>query len=103
MDSIIEQLAEIEVAAEAIVDHAERQKGEIEKKVQAERDKFDRELEEETAKELEAIRSEAEAKMEKVLSGQKEKNQYMLDNLQKEYEENHEIYAEEIVKHIVEV
>lgn len=103
MDSIIEQLAEIEVAAEAIVDHAERQKSEIEKKVQAERDKFDRELEEETAKELEAIRSEAEAKMEKVLSGQKEKNQYMLDNLQKEYEENHEIYAEEIVKHIVEV
>lgn len=103
MNSIIEQLSEIESAAEAIVDHAEQQKGEIEKKIQAQRDQFDRDLEEETQEKLAAIRAETEAKMNQVLGEQKEKNQFMLDHLQKEYEEKHEIYAEEILRHIIEV
>ena len=37
MDSVIEQLAEIETTAEAIVDHAEEEKHKIEKRIQAER------------------------------------------------------------------
>ena len=45
MDSVIEQLAEIETTAEAIVDHAEEEKHKIEKRIQAERDQFDEELE----------------------------------------------------------
>lgn len=103
MDSVIEQLSEIEAAAEAIVDHAEKQKAEIEKKIQAERDQFDRELEEGTQAKLAAIRTDAQEKMDRVLREQREKNQFMLDNLQKEYEENHELYAQEIIKHIIEV
>ena len=35
MDSVIEQLAEIETTAEAIVDHAEEEKHKIEKRIQA--------------------------------------------------------------------
>ena len=50
MDSIIEKLSDIENTAEAIVEHAEAQKYEIEKKVQAKRDQFDKDLEARTQK-----------------------------------------------------
>ncbi len=103
MSSVIEQLSEIEMTAEAIVEHAEKQKAEIEKKIQAERDLFDCELEEKTQEKLSAIRQDAKEKMDDILSEQREKNRYMLEHLQQEYEENHEIYAKEILRHIVEV
>ena len=92
MDSVIEQLAEIETTAEAIVDHAEEEKHKIEKRIQAERDQFDEELEAETQK-----------RMEQVMAEQREKNSFMLEHLQKEYDGNHELYAKEIVRRIVEV
>ena len=82
MDSIIEKLSDIENTAEAIVEHAEAQKYEIEKKVQAKRDQFD---------------------MDQILEEQREKNRSTIDNLRKEYEENHSAYAQEILKHIIEV
>ena len=47
MNSVIEKLAEVETTAETIVEHARQQKSEIERQIQEERDKFDRELEEE--------------------------------------------------------
>ena len=90
MDSIIEKLSDIENTAEAIVEHAEAQKYEIEKKIQAKRDQFDKDL-------------EAEAKMDQILEEQREKNRSTIDNLRKEYEENHSAYAQEILKHIIEV
>ena len=40
MDSIVEKLAEIEKTAEAIVEHAEAQKYEVEREIQAKRDAF---------------------------------------------------------------
>lgn len=45
MDSVVEQLSEIEKTAEDIVEHAEKQKAEIEHQIQNERDVFDRETE----------------------------------------------------------
>ena len=56
MDSIIEKLSDIENTAEAIVEHAEAQKYEIEKKIQAKRDQFDKDLEARTQKRLDEIR-----------------------------------------------
>ena len=103
MDSIIEKLSDIENTAEAIVEHAEAQKYGIEKKIQAKRDQFDKDLEAQTQKRLDEIRAEAEAKMVQILEGQREKNRSTIDNLRKEYEENHSAYAQEILKHIIEV
>jgi len=103
MDSVIEQLAEIETTAEAIVDHAEEEKHKIEKRIQAERDQFDEELEAETQKKLATIKKEADERMEQVMAEQREKNSFMLEHLQKEYDGNHELYAKEIVRRIVEV
>ena len=45
MESVVEKLADIEMTAEAIVEHAEAQKKEIEKEIQRKRDQFDENLE----------------------------------------------------------
>lgn len=103
MDSVVEKLADIELTAEAIVEHAQAQKSEIEKKIQAKRNQFDEELEKETQKKLDKIRQESDAKMEQILAEQRDKNSSTIDNLKKEFEENHSIYAQEILKRIIEV
>ena len=101
MNSVIEKLAEVEETAEAIVEHARQQKSEIEKQIQEERNQFDRDLEEETQKKLEKIKAKSQQEVEKVR--ERKKNQTAIDALKQEYEENHEIYAEEIVRHMIEV
>ena len=84
MDSIVEKLAEIEKTAEAIVEHAEAQKYEVEREIQAKRDAFDRELEMNTRDEV-------------------ERNRSAIEDLKKEYEERHTWYARQILKNITEV
>ena len=59
MNSVMEKLAEVEETAEAIVEHARLQKGEIERRIQDERDQFDKELEEETTRKINKIRAES--------------------------------------------
>ena len=103
MDSVIEQLSEIEKTAENIVEHAEKQKTEIEHQIQNERDVFDRETEQATQEELSRSRAQAKVKMDEVMEEPWEKNQKLLEELRKEYEENHEAYARKILEHITEV
>lgn len=103
MDSVVAKLSEIESAAEAIVAHAETQKFEIEKKIQARRDQYDRDLEQDTMDKLNAIRNEVHQKTEAILSSQREKNLAAIDGLRLEYEQNHTAYAKEILRHITEV
>lgn len=103
MDSIVEKLAEIEKTAEAIVEHAEAQKYEVEREIQAKRDTFDRELEESTRIEVERIRTEAKEQMDQALEEQRLKNRSAIEELKKEYEERHTWYARQILKNITEV
>ena len=83
MDSVVDKLAEIEEAAEAIVRHAHDKKSDIEKELQKEREEFDRETEEKTRGRLLAIRQENE--------------------LKKDFEQNHAAYARQILKKMIEV
>lgn len=103
MDSIIKRLAEIEETAVAIVDNAEKQKFEEEKKIQAERDEFDRKLNEEVNQRLETIRAEGSKKMEQVLDEERKKHRDTIDNLEAEFAEHHTEYAKKILKQILEV
>ena len=103
MESVVEKLADSEMTAEAIVEHAEAQKKEIEKEIQRKRDQFDENLESETQVQLDQIKAEADREMERILADQREKNQSTIDNLRKEFEKNHSAYAQEILKHIIEV
>ena len=45
MDHIVKKLSEIEHAAEAVVEHAELEKSELEERIQNERNQFDKQLE----------------------------------------------------------
>ena len=81
MDSIVNRLTEIEDAASAIVRHAEEQKEVLDQEYDKKRKAFDEELEEKTQARLNAIR----------------------EDLEKEYEEKHTEYAQEILRHITEV
>ena len=45
MDHIVKKLSEIEHAAEAVVEHAELEKSELEECIQNERNQFDKQLE----------------------------------------------------------
>ena len=96
MSSMIERLSEIEETAEAIVEHAEEEKHEIEKKIQAKRDAFDRDK-------VERIRAEANSKMEQILEEQRQKNAATIEAMKRDFEEHHNVYAREILKHMVEV
>ena len=55
MDHIVKKLSEIEHAAEAVVEHAELEKSELEERIQNERNQFDKQLEDHTQKELNDI------------------------------------------------
>lgn len=103
MEAVIEKLAEIEKTAEAIVEGAQAQKSEIEKEIQAKRDAFDQQLEEDTRKKLSEIRAEGEQKINALLEEEREKNSYMIENLKKEFEGSHTTYAQAILKKVLEV
>lgn len=103
MDSIIERLAEIEKTAQAIVDNAEKQKFEAERKIQADRDEFDKKLEEEVGHRLEEIRAEGKKKMDQALEEERMKHRSVIDNLEAEFAEHHTEYAKEILRQILEV
>lgn len=103
MKSVIERLAEIEKTAEAIVEHAEAQKFVVEKEIQAKRDEFDQQMEEKTQEKIGKIRKEGEAKMDQILENERKKNQSTIDHLKEEFAKNHTVYAQEILKRIIEV
>lgn len=103
MSAIIGKLVDIEATAEAIVEHAEDQKKEIEQRIQKQRDDFDRRIAEETEQKISVIRAEAQEKRDRVLGEQKTKNRETLDGLDQEFKKMHTEYAKEILKRITEV
>ena len=103
MDSIINKLTEIESAASAIVQHAEAEKSVLDEKYDKKRQNFDKELEAHTQQQIQEIQKKLEAETSRILSGQSQESQDELDALQKEYEEKHSEYAQEILRRITEV
>lgn len=103
MDSIVNRLTEIEDAASAIVQHAEKQKEVLDQEYENRRKEFDRELEAKTQARLNAIREDLEAKTSAILDSQSGSSETLIRTLQQEYEERHTEYAREILRRITEV
>lgn len=103
MESIINKLTEIESAASAIAEHAELQKSVLDKEYEEKRKQFDLDLEQETQMHLQKIRESLEADTQSLLNHQAESNDSCVLALQKEYEDRHTMYAQEILKRITEV
>ena len=98
MDSVFQKLEDIEMTAEAIVEHAEEEKAVIEKRLQEERDQFDAKLAEDTKQKL-----DSEKKMEQILKEEKERHHSVIDNLENDYNQNRKAYVKEILERIIEV
>ena len=79
---------EIEHAAEAVVEHAELEKSELEERIQNERNQFDKQLEDHTQKELNDIHKGLNRQMDEILARQNRKNQTAIEELKKDFEEN---------------
>ena len=93
MKSVIERLDDIENTARSIVAKAEEDKSQVEQEIQAQRDQFDKELDEKTQAELTRIREDGKRQVDELLKSQREKN----------HEAVHAVYAEGILRHIIEV
>ena len=91
MKSVIERLDDIENTARSIVAKAEEDKSQVEQEIQAQRDQFDKELD------------EKKRQVDELLKSQREKNHEAVQTLEKEYEMAHAVYAEGILRHIIEV
>ena len=100
MDHIVKKLSEIEHAAEAVVEHAELEKSELEERIQNERNQFDKQLEDHTQKELNDIHKGLNRQMDEILARQNRKK--AIEELKKDFEEKHTAYAEKIVRRIIE-
>ena len=94
MDSILNKLTEIESAAVSIVQHAEAEKSILDEKYDEKRRQFDLELESETKKQIQAIQDDLQKKTSQILSSQSDESLAQINALQKEYEENHTLYAQ---------
>lgn len=103
MDSILNKLTEIESAAVSIVQHAEAEKSILDEKYDEKRRQFDLELESETKKQIQAIQDDLQKKTSQILSSQSDESLAQIKALQKEYEENHTLYAQKILRKITEV
>ena len=101
MKSVIERLDDIENTARSIVAKAEEDKSQVEQ--EAQRDQFDKELDEKTQAELTRIREDGKRQVDELLKSQREKNHEAVQTLEKEYEMAHAVYAEGILRHIIEV
>ena len=103
MDSILNKLTEIESAAVSIVQHAEAEKSILDEKYDEKRRQFDLELESETKKQIQAIQDDLQKKTSQILSSHSDESLAQINALQKEYEENHTLYAQKILRKITEV
>ena len=100
MKSVIERLDDIENTARSIVAKAEEDKSQVEQEIQAQRDQFDKELDEKTQAELTRIREDGKRQVDELLKSQREKNHEAVQTLEKEYEMAHAVYAEGILCNI---
>ena len=103
MKSVIEKLAEIEAKAQAIVEHAEVRKHDVEKEVMLMKKEFDEKLERETTEKIQEIREEREEKVNQKMEEERTKNARVIKQLKEEFDKNHTVYAKEILKNILEV
>lgn len=103
MDSIVRKLSEIESAASAIVEHAEAQKEVLDREYREKRTRFDNDLEKKTSGEIQKIRDHLEKKTQELLDAQSGGRCDTIAALEREYEEHHSAYAQDILKRITEV
>ena len=103
METIAEKLSEIEMTARSIVDGAQKQKHQMEMKMQKQRDTFDADMEKETNEKILKIQSDLATNMENLLKKQEEQNNNEIESLKQDFKEHHSEYAKQILNRVIKV
>lgn len=101
MDTVINKLSEIEVAASRILDGAASQKKALEQQQEERIAEYDRQIDEKTAAEIEKLRQELSVARDSELKQLQENSARTLDELDAYYQENHEVLAGQIYEKIL--
>ena len=102
MNNMIDKLSDIEHDATAIMDAAYARKKEIAKEMEDKTSAFDKQLEADTAAKLSDLRAKMEVDMQTKLSKQKSDADKVLAMIEEDYHNNHETYARELFKAMIE-
>ncbi len=102
MESAVNELEEIEEAAQAIVAKAQEQKADIDKEIQQKQDEYDAKLEADTKAQIDKIHQDGTDQMNRAVESISAKGAQHLADLKVEYAQHHTEYAQEILKNILE-
>lgn len=102
MNNMIDKLSNIEHDATAIMDAANARKKEIAKEMEDKTSAFDKQLEADTAARLSDLRAKMEVDMQAKLSKQKSDADKVLVMMNENYQNNHETYARQLFKAMIE-
>ena len=101
MNNIISKISEIESAASSIMDNANLQKQTLSKDMEQRIKSFDDQLEAETNKKIQAMRSEMELEMQKQLDLQKQNTDRTIALLDQLYKKNHMQYVDQLFQDMI--
>lgn len=102
MNNVIDKLSGIEHDATAIMDAANVRKKEVAKEMADKTSAFDKQLEADTAAKLNDLRAKMEVDMQTKLSKQKSDADKVLAMMEDNYHDNHETYARQLFKAMIE-
>lgn len=98
MDRIIEKISVIENESVQILEDANAKKQEIADSIKRETEQFDRELEQETAARIAALRENQEKDMKEKLETQRSEAEQSLKTLEEHYKTHREAYVDRIFR-----
>lgn len=101
MDSVINKLSEIETAASRILDGASNQKKLLDQQQEERIAEYDRQIEQETAAEIEQLRQELSVSRDGALKKLKEDSARTLEELDRYFSDNHQAIAQQLYEKII--
>ena len=102
MNDVINKLSDIEQASVNIMDSANARKKEIAAQMADKTSSFDAQIQADTAKKLADLRTQMEVDMQAKLSKQKSDADKVLAMMEENYRDNHEAYARQLFKAMIE-
>ena len=101
MEHLIHKISEIEAAASSILDGMDERKGEIAAQMKEETIRFDTELEQETASQIEKLHRQKDQELKEKQEQQKAKEQHILSKLDETYQQNQSTLAAQLFSRII--
>lgn len=98
MDMIVDRLSAIELSACRIIESAAAEKKRLETQSQAKTAEYDARVDRETEEKLKALQQTLDARMTEELSRLKHDTEEALHAMEKDYETNHKVLADQILQ-----